>query len=137
MALISRRDAGKLLLAGCAPLLVKGQEDANSKSIASATQDSLATNPPASPAPSRISTRPFKTLAPNAPQQSNKNEPDWSDVFVVDQPEPTISYRTGWVVYEESLTASSLGEDGTAQDSSISMEIVSTRPSIPCRRRFG
>jgi len=25
-------------------------------------------------------------------------------VLLVEQPEPTISYRTGWVVYEESLT---------------------------------
>ena len=31
-------------------------------------------------------------------------EPEWSDVLLVEQPEPTISYRTGWVVYEESLT---------------------------------
>ena len=29
---------------------------------------------------------------------------EWSDVLLVEQPEPTISYRTGWVVYEESLT---------------------------------
>lgn len=29
---------------------------------------------------------------------------EWSDVLFVDQPEPTVSYRTGWVVYEESLT---------------------------------
>ena len=28
----------------------------------------------------------------------------WSDVLLVEKPEPTISYRTGWVVYEESLT---------------------------------
>ncbi len=28
----------------------------------------------------------------------------WSDVLLVVDPEPTISYRTGWVVYEESLT---------------------------------
>lgn len=28
----------------------------------------------------------------------------WSDVILVETPEPTISYRTGWVVYEESLT---------------------------------
>ncbi len=27
----------------------------------------------------------------------------WSDVLLVEAPEPTISYRTGWVVYEESL----------------------------------
>ena len=28
----------------------------------------------------------------------------WSDVLLVEKPEPTISYRSGWVVYEESLT---------------------------------
>ena len=29
---------------------------------------------------------------------------DWCDVFVVEAPEPTLTYRTGWVVYEESLS---------------------------------
>ncbi len=29
---------------------------------------------------------------------------EWSDVLYVDKPEPVISYRTGWAVYEESLT---------------------------------
>jgi len=29
---------------------------------------------------------------------------EWSDVLLVEQPEPTLSYRIGWVVYEESLT---------------------------------
>jgi hypothetical protein len=28
---------------------------------------------------------------------------EWSDVLLVEQPQPTLSYRTGWVVYEESL----------------------------------
>ena len=36
-------------------------------------------------------------------QKQNENAP-WSDVLLVEQPEPTISYRTGWVVYEESFT---------------------------------
>lgn len=36
-------------------------------------------------------------------QKPNENAP-WSDVLLVEQPEPTISYRTGWVVYEESFT---------------------------------
>ena len=27
----------------------------------------------------------------------------WSDVLLTDQPQPTISYRTQWVVYEEAL----------------------------------
>lgn len=28
----------------------------------------------------------------------------WSDVMFAEQPEPLVTYRTGWVVYEESLT---------------------------------
>lgn len=28
----------------------------------------------------------------------------WSDVLFAEQPEPLVTYRTGWVVYEESLT---------------------------------
>jgi alpha-galactosidase len=31
---------------------------------------------------------------------------EWSDVLLVEKQEPTISYRTGWVVYEESLLKS-------------------------------
>ncbi|MBV8705717.1 MAG: hypothetical protein JO028_00915, partial [Acidobacteriaceae bacterium] len=40
--------------------------------------------------------------------ETNSNLPSWSDVIVVEQPEPIISYRTGWVVYEESLTKGAL-----------------------------
>jgi|GEM_PF-6919835 len=29
----------------------------------------------------------------------------WSDVLLVEQPEPVISYRTGWVVYEKSVVS--------------------------------
>jgi alpha-galactosidase len=36
-------------------------------------------------------------------QKQNESAP-WSDVLLVEQPEPTLSYRTGWVVYEESFT---------------------------------
>jgi len=36
----------------------------------------------------------------------------WSDVILVETPEPTISYRTGWVVYEESLTKGVLAGRG-------------------------
>src|SRR5438876_3435222 len=35
---------------------------------------------------------------------SEDAEPYWSDVLLANGPEPIISYRTGWVVYEESLT---------------------------------
>jgi alpha-galactosidase len=34
---------------------------------------------------------------------ASPDQPLWSDVLYVEKPEPTISYRTGWVVYEESL----------------------------------
>ncbi len=44
------------------------------------------------------------TSAQNPVRQGVTVEPEWSDVLLVEQPEPTISYRSGWVVYEESLT---------------------------------
>ena len=31
------------------------------------------------------------------------NQTDWSDVYFVAEPEPTVTYRTALVVYEESL----------------------------------
>ena len=44
---------------------------------------------------------------PRAPaHQGSANastEPAWSDVLFVEEKEPTVSYRTGWVVYEESF----------------------------------
>lgn len=83
MALISRRRAGKFLLAGCAPFLVKGQTASNAPSADSSNQASSAS--------------PGET-----------NQPEWSDVLLVEQPEPTLSYRTGWVVYEESFTKGQL-----------------------------
>jgi alpha-galactosidase len=49
-------------------------------------------------------------LSPQLAASAQGKKPDitagseWSDVFFVEAPEPTISYRTGWVVYEESLT---------------------------------
>src|SRR5689334_19894212 len=43
-----------------------------------------------------------------SPTKGDKNNEtdgaEWSDVLLVEQPEATISYRTGWVVYEESLS---------------------------------
>ncbi len=43
-------------------------------------------------------------LAAQGTSATKGEKPAWSDVLLVDQPEPTLSYRTGWVVYEESLT---------------------------------
>lgn len=37
-------------------------------------------------------------------QQPSAKQQEWSDVLLVEKPEPTISYRTGMVVYEESLS---------------------------------
>src|ERR1017187_2726419 len=42
--------------------------------------------------------------SPEEQKQNGSAGAGWSDVLLVQQPEPTISYRTGWVVYEESLT---------------------------------
>ena len=36
-------------------------------------------------------------------EQDFSNENDWSDVFFAEEPHPTLSYRSGMVVYEESL----------------------------------
>lgn len=42
---------------------------------------------------------------PAKPMYDDRREcAPWSDVLLVEQPEPVISYRTGWTVYEESLT---------------------------------
>ena len=36
-------------------------------------------------------------------EQDISNEHNWSDVFFAEEPHPTLSYRSGMVVYEESL----------------------------------
>jgi alpha-galactosidase len=43
-------------------------------------------------------------VASDSVQKSQTTNSGWTDVLLVEKPEPTISYRTGWVVYEESLT---------------------------------
>ena len=56
----------------------------------------------------RKSRIPGDGTGPVAKAGPDKTQPrpggEWSDVLFVEAPEPTISYRTGWVVYEESLT---------------------------------
>jgi hypothetical protein len=98
---ISRRDAGKILLAGYAGLLVDGRE-----AWGSAARNQQQPAPASQPA--------NRSAAGNAsavPRSGHENRasgtaaPDWSDVVVVDTPAPTVSYRTGWVTYEESLIA--------------------------------
>ena len=101
---ISRRDAGKILLAGYAGLLVDGRE-----AWGSATRNQQAQQLPA-PA-SQPAKRSAASNATDAPRSGHDNRasgtaaPDWSDVVVVETPAPTVSYRTGWVTYEESLIA--------------------------------
>ena len=93
MALMSRRYAGKILLAGCAPWLAKGREGS---AMAGAGNSRLAA--------AWRANHLDEASAPSGAQPSAAGGAEWSDVFLVEQPEPTISYRTGWVVYEESLS---------------------------------
>ena len=101
MTLISRRDASKLLLVGSTGLVV-------------ASQNALATTPtPPQTAAKPDPTKPPRTANRTPALASSKRENEasdqlWSDVLLVDGPEPIISYRTGWVVYEESLTKGQL-----------------------------
>jgi alpha-galactosidase len=43
-------------------------------------------------------------VASDSVQKSQTAKANWTDVLFVEKPEPTISYRSGWGVYEESLT---------------------------------
>ncbi|HEX4489493.1 MAG TPA: alpha-galactosidase [Terriglobales bacterium] len=84
---ISRRDASKILLAGSSGLVMAA------KSAFGAATPETAKKPAV---PNR---------APVLANAKRENETEaWSDVLIADGPEPIISYRTGWVVYEESLT---------------------------------
>src|SRR5579884_1550379 len=101
MRLLSRRNLNKTLFAGGTSLALCGRSASSPttpgpelEAQASVSKDrsgnSVASPRGASP----------RAFAP----ESDSNLPPWSDVVVVAQPEPIISYRTGWVVYEESLT---------------------------------
>lgn len=98
MSLISRRDAGKILLAASTGLAVGVQNalGALAAEPAASRPGTQGTNPKS--AASR------KPTAAAAPREINASEPAWSDVLLTDGPEPIVSYRTGWVVYEESLS---------------------------------
>jgi alpha-galactosidase len=59
---------------------------------------------------------------------------EWSDVLLVEKPEPTISYRTGLVVYEESLTKGQFvgrGWNGSGFISYYDGRIVPTEHAMP------
>ncbi|WP_158748804.1 alpha-galactosidase [Acidobacterium sp. S8] len=91
MANLSRRDAGKVLLASYAGLLVGREALGATSPLAAANaipQDAVRRPQPASQ-PIRVP----RTAADST----------WSDVLLIEGDTPTISYRTNWVVYEESF----------------------------------
>jgi alpha-galactosidase len=100
---ISRRDANKILLTASAGLVLGTRNARGSAPLNSASADAAAQGAQGSrPAPSGAS--PGGTGASGVKPEDEIFRSNWSDVLVVEQPEPTISYRTGWVVYEESLS---------------------------------
>ena len=91
MANLTRRDAGKVLLASYAGLLV-GREALGASTplaVSNAIPQDAGRKPQAVPQTIR---------GPQATADST-----WSDVLLVEGDTPTISYRTNWVVYEESF----------------------------------
>jgi alpha-galactosidase len=103
MTLISRRDAGKILLAGSTGLVMGAQNAwAAVPGQATSSPPSGQGAKPAPPATSFPSNR--KSGLDTAKRENENADPAWSDVLLTDGPEPIVSYRTGWVVYEESLT---------------------------------
>jgi alpha-galactosidase len=103
MGSISRRDASKILLAGSTGLVL------GARSVFGATP---ATSLPGQPQSEQAGQKSSPTLPggnrkgtmPAAKRDSAPDQPAWSDVLLADGPEPIVSYRTGWVVYEESLS---------------------------------
>jgi alpha-galactosidase len=102
MTLISRRDAGKILLAGSTGLVLGVQNALGAAPAKASPQAEGQGAKPAAPAPSHSTNRNAAVAA--GKRQDETSEPTWSDVLLTDGPEPIVSYRTGWVVYEESLS---------------------------------
>ena len=102
MPQINRRDAGKALLTGCAGLLLD-RRPALALPATGAINNGAAESAETS-APAGIQLSASNGTGLSARDVKAATEPEWSDVLFVDGPEPMISYRTGWVVYEESLT---------------------------------
>lgn len=90
MVQITRRKATKALVAGCTGLLVAGKQ-----AWASGSGNGPAIRQSSSDVPQTRSPQPVPT--------PEHDPPNWSDVFVSGTGEPTISYRSGWAVYEESF----------------------------------
>ena len=103
MSRVSRRDAGKLLISGCAAMMLDSRQgSAAESSVARSSNTSLVAGESSSSTPGQSSSGKGRGL--NAREPGTHTEAVWSDVILVDGTEPIISYRTGWVVYEESLT---------------------------------
>ena len=99
---MSRRDVNKILLAGCTGLVLGGPPAFSQNPAPTVLGSQSAGNKQRSGKhTSRATTQ--QGISSAAPKVDTGQAP-WSDVVVVEQPEPIISYRTGWVVYEESLT---------------------------------
>ena len=99
----SRRDAGKILLTASTGLLLTSRESQAAEHAAGTEPG----NGPGAPQPTspQVAGRASKGDAGGHSQRAVVPAgPEWSDVLVVEGPEPMVSYRTGWVVYEESLT---------------------------------
>ncbi len=100
----SRRDAGKILLTASTGLLLdvkRGRADELGLKAEDSREQTRGDGVDASYGGQQSSN---KSLAGARSQQGTTGAPDWSDVLVVEGAEPILSYRTGWVVYEESLT---------------------------------
>jgi alpha-galactosidase len=99
---ISRRAAGKILLGGSAGLILNGGNAWGSPSSAARIGEAGQKKQVAEQKSARTTAH-DSPQSPNSGRATGTQVPEWSDVVVVDEPTPTISYRTGWVTYEESL----------------------------------
>jgi alpha-galactosidase len=103
---ISRREAGKILLAGYTGLLVSSRDALASESAADSARAEATDTAPEMATRHEVQK---SATTPTAAQASHEAAADqnygsgWSNVYLAEGPEPTISYRTSWVVYEESL----------------------------------
>src|SRR5579859_7300595 len=99
---ISRRAAGKILLGGSAGLILNGGNAWASPSPAAHIAEAERRSQLADQKSARTTAH-DSPQSPTSKRAAGTDVPEWSDVVVVDEPTPTISYRTGWVTYEESL----------------------------------
>ena len=103
MTLLSRRDVGKILVAGSTGLALGAQNALGALSSSSAPAETRPQSGKQQP-PAKSGASKESVAVDASKRKSEAAEPYWSDVLLADGAEPIISYRTGWVVYEESLT---------------------------------